>query len=98
MNGLFATTIAAVTLLSVGLSSAEVIDLTAWTCTQFVNADKDTTGIVLAWVDGYYHDENTPPVIDKDRLAGNAKKIGDYCAANPDVKLITATDRIFGSD
>ena len=98
MNGLFATTIAAVTLLSVGLSSAEVIDLTTLKCSQFVKADKDTTGIVLAWIDGYYYDENAAPVIDKDRLAGNAKKIRDYCAANPDVKLITATDRIFGTN
>jgi acid stress chaperone HdeB len=98
MNGLFATTTAAVTLLSVGLSSAEVIDLTAWKCSQFVNAAKDTKGIVLAWVDGYYYNENAPPVIDKDRLVGTAKKIGDYCAANPEVKLITATDRIFGKD
>jgi acid stress chaperone HdeB len=98
MKSLFATTIAAVTLLSVGSGSAEVIDLTAWKCSQFVNADKDTTGIIVAWVDGFYHDENTPPVIDKDRLVSTAKKIGDYCAANPDVKLITATDKIFGAE
>ena len=98
MKSLFAATAAASMLLSVGLTSADVIDLTTWKCSQFTAADKDTMGIVLAWVDGYYQDENEPPIIDKDRLAGNAKKIGDYCAANPDVKLITATDRIFGSD
>jgi len=98
MKNLFAATIVAGTLLSVGSSSADVIDLTTWKCSQFVNADKETMGVVLAWLDGYYQDENAPPIIDRDRFVGNAKKIGDYCAANPDVKLITATDKIFGAD
>jgi hypothetical protein len=26
---------------------------------------------------------------------GNAKKLGDYCRANPDISLIRATDKLF---
>src|SRR5262245_52281955 len=96
MKSLFAVTAAASMLLSVGSTCADVIDLTTWKCSQFTAADKDTKSIVLAWVDGYYQDENEPPIIDRDQLVATAKKIGDYCAANPDEKLIAATDKIFG--
>jgi len=30
-----------------------------------------------------------------DQLTANAKKLGDYCAAPPDTKLITAADTMF---
>jgi acid stress chaperone HdeB len=77
---------------------AEVIDLSTWTCSKFQSSDKDTVGTVLAWLDGYYQDENAPPVIDTSKFVANAKKIGDYCKANPNVGLITATDKLFGGD
>ncbi|MBV9237711.1 MAG: hypothetical protein JOZ94_17890 [Xanthobacteraceae bacterium] len=99
MKALFAASLLAGTLLGIGsASSADVIDLSTWKCSQFINADKDTVGIVLAWLDGYYQDEDAPPIIDKERFVGNAKKIGEYCVKNPDVGLITATDKLFGSD
>jgi acid stress chaperone HdeB len=98
MKSLFAAALLAGTLLGIGSSSADVIDLSTWKCSQFINADKDTVGIVLAWLDGYYQDEDAPPIIDKERFVGNAKKIGEFCAKNPDVGLITATDKLFGSN
>jgi acid stress chaperone HdeB len=98
MKALFAASLLASTLLGIGASSADVIELSAWKCSQFINADKDTVGIVLAWLDGYYQDVDARPIIDNGRFVGHAKKIGEYCAKNPDVSLITATDELFGSD
>jgi acid stress chaperone HdeB len=76
-------------------ASAADIDLSAWTCKQFQSASKDDVGAILAWLDGYYKDEDDPPVIDNSQFAANAKKLGDYCATHPDVELITATDKLF---
>jgi acid stress chaperone HdeB len=84
------------TLVSVGPASANIIDLSTWTCAKFRAADRDDIGIILAWLDGYYRKENDPAVIDTDKFVANAKKLGQYCAANPDVGLITATDKLFG--
>jgi acid stress chaperone HdeB len=98
MKALFAASLLASTLLGIGASSAHVIDISTWKYNQFISADKDTVGIVLAWLDCYYQDAGAPPIIDKERFVGNAKKIGEYCAKNPDVSLITATDELFGSD
>ena len=97
MKALFAASLLAV-LIGIGASSADVINIATWKCSQFVNADKDTVGIVLAWLDGYYQDASAPPMIDKERFVGNAEKIGEYCAKNPDAGLITATDELLGGD
>jgi acid stress chaperone HdeB len=74
---------------------ADDIDLSTWTCQQFVSANKDDIGVILAWLDGYYKDEDDPPVIDTTKFVDNAKKLGEYCAAHPDIGLITATDKLF---
>jgi acid stress chaperone HdeB len=77
---------------------ADDIDLSTWTCRQFISASKDDVGVILAWLDGYYKDEDDPPVIDTTKFVDNAKKLGDYCAAHPDIGLITATDKLFQKD
>ncbi len=74
---------------------ADDIDLSTWTCHQFQSASKDDIGVILAWLDGYYKDEDDPPVIDTTQFVANAKRLGDYCAAHPDIGLITATDKLF---
>jgi acid stress chaperone HdeB len=76
-------------------ASANDIDLSTWTCHQFQTASKDDISIILAWLDGYYKDEDDPAVINTDQFVANAKKLGEYCAAHPDIGLITATDKLF---
>jgi acid stress chaperone HdeB len=76
-------------------AAASVIDLSTWTCAKFQAADKEEIGIILAWLDGYYQDEDDPAVIDTEKFVGNAKKLGAYCSSHPDIGLITATDELF---
>lgn len=75
---------------------AEKIDLSTQTCQQFVSSSKDDIMMTLTWLDAYYRDEDSPPVIDTEKFMANAKKLGEYCGANPTVGLITAADKLFG--
>jgi acid stress chaperone HdeB len=75
---------------------AEQIDFSTTTCKQFMDSKQDEIGIVLAWLDGYYHEENDPPVFDTAKFEANAKKLATFCKANPTLGLITATDKLFG--
>ena len=84
-----------VVLLSCAPAMAEDIDLSTWTCKQFLSASKEDVGLILAWLDGYYKEEDEPPVIDTEALVTNAKKLGQYCAEHPDSDLISATDKLF---
>jgi acid stress chaperone HdeB len=77
---------------------ADDIDLSTWTCQKFQSASKGDIEVILSWLDGYYKDEDDPPVIDTDKFVDNAKKLGEYCAAHPDIGLITATDKLFQKD
>jgi len=78
-----------------GSAFAANIDLSVWTCKKFQSAGDEDVKIILSWLDGYYRNENDPPVINLDRFVENAKKLGQYCSANPDIGLITATDKVF---
>ena len=82
---------------SVFAASAEKIDLSTMTCAKFQGSSKDEISIILTWLDAYYRDEDDPAIIDTDRFVENAKKLGEYCSANPTIGLITATDKLFGN-
>ena len=77
-------------------SHAVVIDLSRMTCQEFLASNKDEIRIIWAWLDGYYKDERDPPIIDTNTLVDNLKKLDKYCAANPAIGLITATNKLFG--
>ena len=92
---LFAGVFAAAMMVCCGQALAEDIDLSTWKCKKFVTADKETIGIILTWLDGYYKDQDDPPIIETDKFVEDAKKLGEYCAAHPDNGLITAADAVF---
>jgi acid stress chaperone HdeB len=76
-------------------AAAGDIDLSAWTCKQFMSASKEDVGVILAWLDGYYKEEDAPPVINTEEFVANAHKLGEYCTAHPDTDLIDAADKLF---
>jgi hypothetical protein len=66
MKKLFA--FCAMTSLVLGEAAAEGrvdrIDLTGFTCKQFLAMNRDDALIVVGWLQGYYLDEHAPPVVD----------------------------------
>jgi acid stress chaperone HdeB len=77
-------------------TQAEVLDLSTIKCKAFFESSKETVSHALAWLDGYYKDEEDPAVIDFDKLKDNAKMLGDYCAAHPGETVGTAGEQLFG--
>jgi hypothetical protein len=51
--------------------------------------------VILAWLDGYYKEENEPSVINTEELVSNAKKLGAYCTAHHEISLIDVADKLF---
>jgi acid stress chaperone HdeB len=76
--------------------AADKLDLSTIKCSDFLKSGQDTITVIITWLDGYYKDENAPPVIDFDKFARNSKKLGGYCGDNPDSGLITAADKTLG--
>ena len=72
------------------------IDLTGFTCKQFLQMNRDDALIVVGWLQGYYLDEHAPLVVDFARLSVDSVSLTDRCAARPDQGMLAAADRVFG--
>ena len=72
-------------------------DLSVVTCKQFFEYSKDNLAIMLMWLDGYYSDEDAPPIVDFDKMTENGKKLGEYCGKNPGHSVITAADKVLAN-
>jgi acid stress chaperone HdeB len=72
------------------------LDLSTMTCKRFFEYDKDNLAIMLMWLDGYYSEDDAPPIVDFDKMTENSRKLGVYCAKNPDKSVITAADEVMG--
>ncbi len=82
MKRLLMLTIAATMLVTAVLRRAQQqkFDLSTITCKQFFEYSKDNMTMILMWLDGYYADEDAPPIVDFDKMDENSKKLGEYCA------------------
>jgi acid stress chaperone HdeB len=72
------------------------IDLTGFSCKQFLQMNRDDALIVVGWLQGYYLDEHAPPVVDFARLSVDSVSLANRCAARPDQGVLAAADRVFG--
>lgn len=77
-------------------ANAANVDLSTITCKQFLGLSKDNIAVYITWLDGYYKEENDPPVIDFDSFQKNSEALGQFCGGHPDDGLITAADQSFG--
>ena len=85
----------AAAILSSSPAFATKFDLSKIRCDEFLKSSKEDVGYTMAWLDAYYRGDDDPPIIDTDKLAADSKKLADYCTAHPNVRLITATDKLF---
>jgi hypothetical protein len=86
----------AAALLAASPAMAASIDLADLSCKQFVDYNKENTGIILTWLDAYYLSKDDPAVIDFDRMADNGKKLEQYCSDHPGNSVGKAAEKIMG--
>ena len=72
------------------------LDLAALTCQKLFEMKREQINIVLGWLQGYYLEENGPPVVDLDKLSADSLRLSGYCAANPQEDVISAAEALFG--
>jgi hypothetical protein len=76
--------------------AAATLPLAELSCKQFTGYNKDNTGIILTWLDGFYADRDAPPVIDFGRMGENGKKLEQYCTDHPDTPVSKALGKLMG--
>ena len=81
-------------LLTAPAAFADKLDLSTIKCKDFVSSSKDNIAVIITWLDGFYKEQDAPPIIDFDKFKANSEKLGKYCGENPDDGLITAADQV----
>jgi acid stress chaperone HdeB len=93
---LFAPVLLAASFAALSPAAAQSIDLSTIHCKEFFEGPQDRVSHVVMWLDGYYQDEDSPPVVDFDRMKKKIEALAIYCAKNPTHGLITAADEVMG--
>jgi acid stress chaperone HdeB len=77
-------------------ANAQVIDLAATKCKEFLELRQDRIGSILMWLDGYYTADEDPVVVDFDHAKTKVEKLGAYCAQHPTLSVIAAAESVLG--
>src|SRR5579864_2760540 len=79
-------------------AQAQAVDLSRITCKDFLAGGGESVGFMMAWLDGYYTDEDAPAVFDVEKMKAKAKgaRLGEYCAKHPTIGLMTAAAQFMG--
>ena len=88
------TVLAAVLLASAAPAEAQVVDLAAIKCQEFLQLKQDRIGFILMWLDGYYTADEDPVVVDFDNAKTKAERLNAYCAQHPGLNVITAAESV----
>jgi len=87
-------TVLAAALLAAGPADSQVVDLSTITCKDLFEGPKERVSYILTWLNAYYRNDESPPVIDFDKMKADSEKLGAYCQKNPTVGIITAADKV----
>ncbi len=79
------------------LSAQVTIDVAKIDCQQFATYKIAHPDRIAIWLNGYFHGKRGDLIVDTEELAGNTDKIQEYCLKNPDVPLMQAVEKLFGS-
>jgi acid stress chaperone HdeB len=77
---------------SVPAAQADKLDFSKMTCSQFLALSKDEIGTTMIWLEGFYTTQDSPPVLDTDKITTDGTNLGTYCAKNPDSGFIDAAN------
>jgi acid stress chaperone HdeB len=75
-------------------AASETLSLATMTCTQFIDAPRDTAGVILTWMMGYLQDPDEPAELNFSKMEDLAKKLGSYCGQNPTHGIMNALDKV----
>jgi acid stress chaperone HdeB len=96
MKNLLTVVVLAAPLVSDTAIARNKLDLAALKCRELFEMKREQINIVLAWLQGYYLEEDAPPVIYLDKLSADELRLSGYCVANPQEDVISAAEALFG--
>jgi acid stress chaperone HdeB len=73
------------------------VDVAKITCKQFWHDEIGTSSGLALWLSGFYHGKRDNTLVDVSALNNNAHKLEVYCSENPEINLMDAVKKVFGT-
>jgi acid stress chaperone HdeB len=83
----------------VGLATmvqAEVIDLATVKCSDMQSMSNEDGAYLFVWLHGYYGGQAGDTTMDLKAMEASGQAIGEYCASNPEVGVLSAVQQALG--
>jgi acid stress chaperone HdeB len=80
----------------ISLAQAGSLDLRKLTCDDIAKGSSQDNTTIAVWLNGYYMDNNAEAVIDFDKVNNLGNALVKFCAANPEMSVSDAAERIMG--
>lgn len=74
-------------------AQAEVIDLATVKCSDLGTMSQEDGAFFFVWLHGYYGGQAGDTTMDVNAMEESGKAIGEYCAANPEVGVLSAVSQ-----
>jgi acid stress chaperone HdeB len=81
---------AAVLIASAPVKAQVILEMSALTCKNYLEAPPDRQELIAAWMSGYFNAERKMPTVDFGRFATNKKQVGKYCRGHRNANLMRA--------
>ncbi len=75
-------------------AQAETIDLATVKCSELATMDEAGATFMFTWLLGYVSGQAGTTTMDLSAMESTGKDIGEYCAQNPDVGILSATQAV----
>jgi acid stress chaperone HdeB len=75
-------------------SQAEVIDLSTIKCSDIAKMGESEGSYIMIWLHGYYGGKAGDTTLDTESFEETGKAIGEACAENPELGLMTAINQL----
>jgi acid stress chaperone HdeB len=75
-------------------ANAETVDLATVKCSELASMKQDDADFMFAWLLGYAGGQTGTTTIDLETMGSVGTEIGEYCAQNPDVGLLSAATAV----
>lgn len=79
-------------------ASAADLEMSQLTCAQLFQGKAEDIGVILFWIDGYVSHKTGNTGINFEGVKADGEKIGTYCAANPDAKVLEYVEAATGGN
>ena len=80
---------------SAGVRAQVTIDMSKFTCEQFLGCKVLNPNDIALWLSGYYNAQRGNTIIDTETLATQKRELQDYCLRNAKVPVMQAIDLLF---